>query len=168
MVVSFDVIAEEGDVFRVLLSGGEDAFFATPDVCAVLGPNVEIIEIDLERVSGTNPASLRTLGKISEGIFRCFEQNDKAILYYFCDDLNDIPIIGRGKEDMWPQEYRSQLFSKMFQRYSLQNKNLIDAVDVVVVINEEIRPLFMHFIARAQHAHYIDILKKFVTDNYGK
>lgn len=136
---------------------------------AVLGADIEIIEIDLERISGTNPASLQTLGKISEGIFHCFEQNKKGILYYFCDDMNDIPVLGRGKDDMWPQEYRSQLFSRMFQRYTLHNPNVEDAVDVVVVINEDTgRPLYMHFIARASHSHYIDILKKYVSDNYSK
>lgn len=168
MVVSFDIVTEEGDIFRVLLTSGEDAFFATPDIYATLGSDIEIVEIDLERISGSNPASLKTLGMISDGIFRCFKQNDKAILYYFCDDLNEIPVLGKGKEDVWPQEYRSMLFHRMFQRYVTLNNVSEDFVDVVVVINEDTRPLYMHFIARAKHLHYIELLKEFVYSNYSK
>lgn len=126
------------------------------------------MEIDLERISGTNPASMRTLGKIAEGIAHCFEQNEKAILYYFCDDMNEIPVIGRGKETMWPQEYRSALFSKMFQRHVTRNQHAVDIVDVAVVINQGGRPLYMHLIARVCHSKYIDKLKEYISDNYAK
>lgn len=168
MVISFDIVAEEGDVYRVLLSSGEDAFFGSSEIDVLVGQEVEIIEIDLERLSGCNPASLKTLWEISNSIFRCIKQNDKAVLFYFCDDMNEIPVIGKGKEDMWPQEYRSLLFHKMFQRYVMQNHVSEDYVDISVVINEDSRPLYMHFISRSEHVHYVNMLKEYISSNYSK
>ena len=168
MVFSFNVIADTGDVFRVILSSGEDAFFATPEICSLLNNEIEIVEIDLERVTGSAPTSLKTLTKISEGIAHCFEQNKKAVLYYFCDDLSEVPSIGDSKIGMWPQEYRSLLFSRMFERYAL-NTSMEDSVtDVEVVIYEDTRPLYMHLIARTCHSRYIEALKAYITSRYSK
>ena len=121
MVVSFDIEAETGDCYRVILSSGEDAFFAGQWINDLFNNEIEIVEIDLERLSGNNATSLNTLKLIADGIGNCFRQNDKAILYYYCDDLMDVPKSQR-KNDMWPQEYRSQLFGLMFKRFVSQHE----------------------------------------------
>lgn len=166
MTISFDIQAEAGDVYRVILSSGDDAFFADGDIRAILGDAVEIVEIDLERISGTNPTTMTTLRYIAEGIGRCFMQNDKAILYYYCDELSEVFMSPRHL-DLWPQEYRSHLFSLMFQRYVSTVSNN-DITDITIVINQDNRPLFMHLISRTKHARYIEILKDYISQNYGK
>lgn len=52
MLISFDVQNDFGDVFRVSLSSGEDAYFATSDVIRDCDIDIEIVEIDLERIQG--------------------------------------------------------------------------------------------------------------------
>lgn len=166
MRITFQVTSESNDVYQVTLSSGEDAFFATKDVCEQFCDEVEIVEIDLERISGDNPTTAQTLALISEGIARYFSMNEKAVLYYYCDDLAEVPKSDR-KQEIWPQEYRSQLFSLMFQRYLLKH-NIIDVIDVTLMIEQDVRPIFMHLIARKKHSHYLEIIKSYIIDNYGK
>ena len=166
MKVSFDVDSKQGDVYRVTLSSGCDAFFVQEDISEIVGNNVEIVEIDLERVNGKGITNTNILSKIAEGIARYFESNKKAVLYYYCDDLNDVPMSQR-KEDMWPQEYRSRLFSVMYNRYIAIN-NIQDMMDVIFKIDQDDRPLFMHLIARQCHARYVELLKAYIIEHYGK
>lgn len=164
MIVSFDISTETQDVFRVVLSSGEDCFFAGKDVYELLDNKVEIVEIDLERISGNTPASINTLMKISEVIGNYFLQNNKAVLYYYCDDMNDIPV--GNNRGLWPQQYRSELFGRMFQR-RVRGMNS-DIVDVIVLLQQESRPIYMHLIARSAHQKYIEALKDYIVSNYGK
>lgn len=166
MKVSFSVKAETGDEYLVSLSSGDDAFFATDDVALNIGEEIEIVEIDLERLSGNNPTTTHTLSLITEGIARYFSMNEKAVLYYYCEDMVDVPKSSR-KDDMWPQEYRSHLFSLMFQRYLLKH-GIVDVIDITLVIEQGNRPLYMHLISRKEHIRYIEKLKAYIVDNYGK
>lgn len=168
MVISFEINSGTEDSYRIILSSGEDAFFAQPDIIKELGNEVELVEIDLERTRGNNPTSIQTLYKIAEGIAKLFQQNEKAILYYYCDDLAEIPYVGSKHSSMWPQEYRSELFGRMFQR-QVQLLSIQDELqDITVVIHQGDRPLYVHIIARKIHTQYIDVVKKYLTDNYGK
>lgn len=166
MLISFDVQNDFGDVFRVSLSSGEDAYFATSDVIRDCDIDIEIVEIDLERIQGEHKADLRTLEIIADGIGRCFFQNTKAVLYYYCDE-QELPVVSARHTTVWPQEYRSQLFSKMFQRYT-QKENTTDIIDLTVQIMQSERPIFMHIIARECHRSYLEVLKNYIIQNYGK
>lgn len=166
MVISFDVKTETNDIFRVSLSSGEDAFFSSNDLMHEVSLDVEIIEIDLERIKGNNSADIRALKVIADEIGRCFSQNHKAILYYYCDEM-ELPIVSKHHEYEWPQEYRSQLFSRMFQRYA-QKAGVFDIIDMTIEIMQGDRPIVMHLIARECHRSCLDILKTYIIDNYGK
>lgn len=166
MRVFFDVESDSSDLFRIILSSGDDAFFVQEELSEVVGNEVEIVEIDLERISGNNQANIKTLSLIAEGIATCFMQNKKAVLYYYCDDLSDVP--GQSQNHiMSPQEYRSRLFANMFRRF-MSSKSNEDIRDIEIVINQGDRPLFMHIIARACHMPVVERLKEYVITNYGK
>lgn len=162
----FRVESPDGDVYQVTLSSGVDAFFATKDVCDELSNEFEIIEIDLDRISGEHSTTPYTLSLIAEGIGDYFLQNSKAILYYYCDDLADVPMSDR-KQDMWPQEYRSQLFSLMLRRYVITH-SIFDMIDEDVMLLQDTRPIYMHLIGRAEHKHFIEAVKQYIMTNYGK
>lgn len=168
MVVSFDIVESTENSYRIILSSGEDAFFAQPDLLQELGPEVELVEIDLERTCGTQPTSVLTLQKIAEGIAQLFLQNEKAILYYYCDDMLEVPTKSDKHRDMWPQEYRSELFGRLFRRHVSRFDMQNDVRDVEVVIYQGNRPLFIHIIARSCHLAYLEHVKRFLIDNYGK
>lgn len=164
MRLFFDVESDSSDLFRIILSSGDDAFFVQEELFGVVGNEVEIVEIDLERIRGNNQANIKTLSLIAEGIATCFMQNKKAVLYYYCDDLSEVP--GQSKTHILsPQEYRSRLFANMFRRFFKANE---DIRDIEIVINQGDRPLFMHIIARACHMPVVERLKDFVISNYGK
>lgn len=166
MIVSFDVNSERDDVFRVVLSSGKDAFFAADDV--VPFSEIEIVEIDLERVRGVHPASIKVLTKIADGIANFFLQDERAVLYYYCDDAMDIPSGSSRHEDIWPQEYRSQLFSRMFQRHMSHHPQEEEIVDVTIQIMQGDRPILMHLISRAEHMRQVEMVKDYIMQNYGK
>ncbi|GEM_PF-1273665 len=165
MRITFKVESAEG-VYLVSLSSGQDAFFSSNNISETFSKKVEIIEVDLKRVSGNLPTSLHTLSLISEGIGRYFISNDKAVLYYYCDDLADVPKSNR-KSEVWPQEYRSQLFSMMFQRFLIKH-DMVDVIDLTVMIEQGDRPLYMHLIARKEHSIFIEEIKRYIIENYGK
>lgn len=162
----FRVESPDGDIYQVALTSGLDAFFATKDICEELGNEFEIIEIDLERISGDNATTPYTLSLIAEGIGNYFLQNKKAILYYYCDDLADVPKSNRKKE-MWPQEYRSMLFSLMLRRY-VTTHSVFEMIDEDVMIEQDTHPIYMHLIGRLEHKHYIEMVKEYIITNYGK
>lgn len=166
MVVTFDVNSEKADVFRVILSSGKDAFFAADNVVPL--SDIEIVEIDLERVSGEHPATMKVLAKIADGIANFFNQDERAVLYYYCDDVLEIPSGNSRHAGIWPQEYLSQLFGRMFQRHISLHPPKEEIVDVEIQIMQGNRPIIMHLIARAKHMTYVERIKDYVVKNYGK
>jgi len=166
MRFSYEIEANLVDVYRVSLTSGEDAFFDTADVELLLNKDIEIVEIDLERINGTGKTSLRILEQIADGIANFIRQNSKSMLYYYCDDLSEIPFSGRNR-DISPQEYRSRIFSLMFNRYTSKYKDL-DLFDITIEINEDGRPLFMHLIAGRQYSDYVETVSRYILNNYGK
>ena len=166
MKISFDVFAEPNERYRVTLSSGDDTFFVNEDVLSMLGEDVEVVEVDLERISGKQTTSMKSLRLIADGIGRSFIQNTKSILYYYCDDLSEIPA-GKTGHYRWPQEYRNALFSLLFKRFAESHPNL-SISDYEIKIDEDGRPLYMHLVARKQHDYYIQKLKDYIAVNYGK
>ena len=69
--------------------------------------DVEIYQIVLCRESGNNVIGLDVLMKITDSIAKVFLRNPNLILYYVCDDMNEIP---NGNHDIPPQEYRTCYF----------------------------------------------------------
>lgn len=166
MRFSFEVTSELGDLYAIHLTSGEDGFFVRQQIASLIDEPIEIVEIDLERLSGNNSASMKTLQAIVTGIARFFRQNDRAVLYYYCDEL-DVEQMRKNKKDMWPQEYRSHLFEMLFQRYCQQHQEL-DILDTKIVIYQSDRPLYMHIIARAEHSGYLAVIRDYIVSNYGK
>lgn len=166
MRISSDFTSESGDIYRVILSSGEDTFFVGDDVRDLVGSNIEIVEVDLERISGNSKTTPSVLYKIADLIGSFMEQDNDCVLYFFCDDISPIPQI-KAHRNIWPQEYRSRLFSSMFEHYTLQHKNL-SATDITIVIDAVGRPIYMHLIAREKHLPFVDTIKQYVMNNYGK
>jgi len=73
--------------------------------------------------------------------------NEAAVLCFYCDDLTDVP---RRHSDITPQEYRSLLFSKMFDMYVHEN-DIKDIVNYQIEIEDEHHPRFAHFITNEKY-----------------
>jgi hypothetical protein len=118
-----------GDVYHITLS--EDNRFLSSEITNSI-KGVSIVGIDLRRLEGRHATGHDVLYAIEETIASFFCQHENVIICYYCDFINPIPRT--TKNSMPPQEYRSRLFDKMFQRYTKQF-NFNDVRLSVVEIN---------------------------------
>ena len=135
----------EGNVFLVSIEPFPKSVL--PDELEDILNGIEILDITLERSSGEGNASTRVLNDISAFIASVFFDNPNSILYFYCDDMHEVPCMS-GKKNMPPQAYRSRLFSRMFERYI--SANHVECVqNYPVEIHLDDRDIFIHLISTA-------------------
>ncbi|MBQ0019659.1 MAG: hypothetical protein KBT39_03955 [Bacteroidales bacterium] len=135
------------------------------DLKLLIQDSVEVVEITLYRMKGINHTPLKTLDKITDIIAKSFLENENAILYFYCDDLAELPSV---KKNIRPQEYRSRLFSSLFERYIRKN-NLSDIINYpITIFDVEGVPMRIHLFARECHSKYVEIISNDLIDNYSK
>ncbi len=151
MDISFSVYSSLGDEYRVTLS----TFTNLPDtIVEILGNHIELVDVTLERISGSSIANVKILATISNIIAEVFEENENLILYFYCDDVHEIP---RRNKNLSPQEYRSLLFSNMIDRY-LFSKNITDIINTPIKIEAE-QDIFIHIISRKSQDIYVKAIQ---------
>lgn len=85
--------------------------------------------------------------------------NENAILYFYCDDINEI---NRRNHDITPQKYRSRLFSRMFDRY-MTSHDITGVVNASLEIRSD-RDIYIHIISRESHLDYANIIRTTIED----
>lgn len=120
----------------------------------------QIVDIDLKLVANSDngfKSSFGLLTQLSTIIFTFLEENN-CILYFYCDDMNDIQ---RKDMSITPQAYRSMLFSKMFDRTTLRRENEYINIPIFIKALEDgnEREIYMHLIASHKHSNCLDLLK---------
>lgn len=153
MDISFDINNDKGDQVRVALSYYDteslQAFTSDP-----LTLTLVFYDVTLVRISGKGTVGIKMLRAVCDVLFRFMRENDTAVLCFYCDDLTDI---SRHHLDFTPQEYRSQLFSKMFDMYT-QATDIIGIVNYVVRIENDDAPRFVHFITPDKYLSAVKLL----------
>lgn len=125
--------------------------------------DLEIYQVVLDREKGTGKTDMHVISEITNFIANVFLNND-VIFYYVCDDLNEIP---NGSHSIPPQEYRSRLFSMMFDRY-ITSHSIKGIFDTPIIIKDAVgNKQYIHIIARSQHNASIDYLVNFVQEGFG-
>ena len=90
MKVTHPIKTSEGDEYLVLIeSMAMDTLFDEEDIAFLNGVN--LVEITLERVSGNHKTTAKVLTEISQFIAGVINDNSNSILYFYCDDMHDIP-----------------------------------------------------------------------------
>lgn len=154
--------SKEGDVYHITLS--EDTVLFSKETIRLLG-NLKVVGIDLRRLVGTAPTGHEMLSAIEKIIADYFLDHNNVMLFYYCDFINPIPHT--FKKDMSPQEYRSNLFKKMFERYLDQHD--VDGVHLSVITAKGIDDTyFFHLIYREEHAPLAPIISKDIKEGYSK
>lgn len=153
---------DEGDVYHITLS--EDTVLFSQDTLKIIN-GVKVIGIDLRRLVGNSPTGHDMLAAIEKVIADFFLEYDNVMIFYYCDFINPIPHT--KKTSMPPQEYRSNLFRLMFERYvSLHD---IDDVHLSVITAKGIDDnYFFHLIYRECHAHLAPVISKDIKEGYSK
>lgn len=142
-------------------SDGEDEYLISiesfdkkviSDECLESINGIEIYNITLERVSGNNATGNKILSSICNTLAGFLNDNDNVLLYFYCDDVHDVK---RRNSLISPQEYRSRLFSKMFERYqSLHCVN--DIINLPLIIRTQEKDIFIHIICKKNNKKYAE------------
>lgn len=149
-------------MYHITLS--EDNGVLSAEVVEALG-NVHIAGIDLRRLFGKHVTSQMVLSALADVIADFFLKDEDVIICYYCDFINSIP--NTSKNTMPPQEYRSRLFEKMFQRY-VKLHNLSHVRLSVVEINGINEKYYFHVIYRENHSMLASMIGSDLKDGFSK
>ena len=154
--------SSEGDVYHITLSQ-ETSILSFKTLDAI--KDTTLIGIDLRRLEGRHATGHAVLAAIEKTIADFFLQNKDVVICYYCDFINPIPRT--MKNAMPPQEYRSRLFSRMFQRYVKQNGIHDVRLSIVEVsgINES---YYFHVIYRDEKADIATLIADDLREGYSK
>ena len=153
MDIYFDIQTEMGSLLRVALSCYDLATlqYFTSDP-AVLTLN--FYDVSLRRLGEDGAVGQRALNAVSRTPASSLDDNEDAVLCFYCDEQTDIR---RNDVSITPQEYRSRLFSAMFDRYVRSHK-LTDVINYRVKIVKDDVPHFAHMICRRTHLRAAEIV----------
>lgn len=152
--------------YSVTFCTGVDAFFYSEDAATILGNQVEIVEVSLERLQGDGLDNPSIIYRITEVISDYMLNNPRAILCYWCDDLNPVPCAVHNR-NILPQQYRNRLFTSLFARTIRCYPDII-FMDQHLCINPDEYPMYIHVIHRAEHSAIADRVMEYVSRAYGK
>lgn len=162
MDISVSIKSKSDDEYRIILSPFN--LEVIPDeVRVLLGSDMEIADVTLERVKGNNPTDIGILLKISNVIGEVFSDNENLILYFYCDDMHD--ILRRDKE-LTPQKFRSNLFSRMFDKY-ISSNGITDMINTPIEVKAD-RCIYIHLISRSAHLKYVNAIKRAIMEMESK
>lgn len=169
MNYSFAITTRHGDEYRIMIFDADVSLLANSVQETIAKQGIDISEIMIIRECGGNSTSSEILHTITSKIADIFAENENLILYYSCDDMNPIPsrnTRGANKE-LSVQEYRSTLFSHIFDTY-MDSHQVSGITNTPVIIKGEGYVQFMHLIARNNHQLVVDLIKADVIEGWGK
>lgn len=131
-----------------------------------IGLDVEVVDIALSLASEIAIINnTGTLNKIASVIFNFLDDND-VILYFYCskDDI----IQRKTRQHISPQEYRSRLFSTMFDKITSKCKPGIFINKPVILRDETEGDHYLHFIAKSKYSDKMDEFAQYMEGSFGK
>lgn len=159
MDISFDIYNDKGDQIRIALSYYDieslQAFTNDP-----LTLSLVFYDVTLVRISGEDTVGYKTLKTICDVLFRFMKENDNVVLCFYCDDLTDVV---RHHIELTPQEYRSRLFSRMFDMY-IKTEDVIGIVNYGIKIVDDGTPRYAHFITPEKYLPAVRLLGNIIMD----
>ena len=113
--------------------------------CGQTVPILAFCDVALIRKSGDGYVGYKVLFAVSDTLAKFMNDNENVVLCFYCDANSDVR---RNHNDIPPQEYRSQLFSRMFELY-VKSRNLSDYINHRIEIEDS------ENCANRQFAHFI-------------
>ena len=159
MDISFDIYYDKGDHIWVVLSYYDTeylhAFTSDP-----LTQTLLFYDVTFVRISGNKMVGVKMLKAICDVLFRFMNDNETTVLCFYCDDLTDV---SRHNRELTPQEYRSRLFSRMFDIY-VHSNGITDIVNYGIKIESGDKPRFAHFITPEKYLPAIKLLGNVIME----
>ena len=169
MNYSFNISTRKGDEYRIMLCDADVSMLAPQVRESLLVNDIDVSEIIIDRIRGGESTAQEVLHIITGRIADLFAENGNLILYYSCDDMNPIPSRNTkgANKDLSVQEYRSKLFSHIFDSYMVSHQ-VSGFSNTPIIINGEGYSQFMHLIARNKHLPIVNRIKEDVIEGWGK
>ena len=159
MVQHYIIQSEQGDEYKLRMTS-ENTWMLSEGLYQQMTTNgVEVVDIELERSKGTNVTSLKVLSLIEDTIADFLLNHENVLFCFFCDFIHLVPT----KKNIPVQEYRSRLFTAMFNRY-VKLHRLNGFCNHVVKIEGVAEPFYFHVIYRKEH----EALAKMISDGNQK
>lgn len=166
--VSYYFSNEAGDVYAVRISRITKGFLSDATYQLLNEHNLEIWDVILIRDGWKRKITPpHLLAAISKAIADFYLSHDHAILYFQCDDIEDVPMSqAKRKEGLTVQKYRSMLFSRMFDR-QMQNYAL-PVVNYPIFFEALGNEVYIHLLSQDKFLKYVNVIKDDVTECYSK
>lgn len=172
MEVSYSIVQKDNE-YRVLLTSVDIEVLPERIQEVLACRKIDISELMIERISGESTTGQDILHDITGWVAEQFAHNPNLIIYYSCDDMTPIPSRNKNSEnkDMPVNEYRSKLFTHIFDTY-MTSHQVSGVVNTPIQLNNYENgigySLFFHFIARDIHNDIVEMLKEDIRDVSGK
>lgn len=160
----YTICSETGDEYKLEFTSERIAAISEETLDKLRLQGIEVVDIGLGRSKGINVTSHKVLHQIEECIADMLLSHPNVIISFFCDFISLVP---RMKRKMPVQEYRSILFTRMFERY-VSHKHLDGICNRVVTVEGSAENYYFHIIARQEHLKYADIIAQEYQTDYGK
>ena len=165
---TFSFVNSSDDQYILSLTQDGDRFLSAHVANELQRQGVEVWGILLLRKGQKeNVTSVSLLSQISNSITMFVLQHPNAILYYQCDDMDDVPMNSRKKiSGISVQKYRSMLFSLMFDKQARYVP--LDMVNVPIFFDFMGHETYIHIIARESHLSLVNLIKKDIKEGFEK
>lgn len=166
-------IVKKDSEYRILLTPVNVEVLPENILRTLSDRHVDISELIIERISGDDTTGQDVLHDITSWIAEIFANNQNLIIYYSCDDITPIPARNKKSKhsDIPVNEYRSKLFSRMFNTY-MSSHQVSGVADIPIRLDNYENgmgySLFFHFIARKHHYDIVELLKEDIKEVSGK
>lgn len=108
---------------------------------------------------------MEVFGKIADVLISIAEDNPGTILFYFCDTVESIPHLQKGR-DISSHEYRNCLFKCLFQRYCHKAVEHWSDIEIVLRSDNPRLEMFAHLLVRDRHLPLVEMLRNGVVNNF--
>ena len=148
MNVVYVIRIEGGSEYKLQITSERSGIIASGILDYINAQGIKVVEIGLGRVKGDAVTSPRVLTQIEEYIAEMFLSHSNVLISFFCDFIHDVPSMSKRRTDITVQQYRSELFSRMFEHY-VSRHHLEGISNKVVVVKGVAEPYYFHIISEA-------------------
>lgn len=163
--ISKYIRSNKGDELQVSLIPLRDQFLSQEAHERLSRDGVDVLMVELDRVKGIAPVGHLVLSNIEQVVADAFVHKRNTVICFICDFLSPIPS---SKKQIPCQQYRSILFTRMFERYISKHESVMDMTQTVVAIEGTCETYYVHLIARKEQMHYVQLLSEDIKTGFSK
>lgn len=160
----FIIQSEQGDEYKLRIASTDSGMVSDKVRQQLLAAGLVVLDIDLYRSKGSNVTDHKILARIEDCIADVFFKHSNAVICFFCDFIGLLP---NTTKTMSVQEYRSLLFSRMFERY-VKTHHIGGVHNHVVTVKGVAEDYYVHVIARVEHGQFARMIGEGIQKDFGK